>query len=151
MIESHTDPDNAWSDAAQQITPSILIQLMKELKIRNLSVNQEDYLKKLEELRTKIDLADNDILDILGDRMKISDDIYRVKSTQAKAWFMNTKNTIKSIKDKKSGKWMVNPKMFEKFINQGVRIYAFTAAKLTLTYTHECISNILNAAGVRVD
>ena len=83
--------------------------------------------------------------------MKISDDIYRVKSTQAKAWFMNTKNTIKSIKDKKSGKWVVNPKMFEKFIDQGVRIYAFTAAKLTLTYTHECISNILNAAGVRVD
>jgi hypothetical protein len=64
---------------------------------------------------------------------------------------MNTKNTIKSIKDKKSGKWAVNPKMFEKFIDQGVRIYAFTASKLTLTYTHECISNILNAAGVRVD
>ena len=83
--------------------------------------------------------------------MKISNDIYRVKSTQAKAWFMNTKNTIKSIKDKKSGKWAVNPKMFDKFIDQGVRIYAFTAAKLTLTYTHECISNILNAAGVRVD
>ena len=82
---------------------------------------------------------------------KISDDIYKVKSTQAKAWFMNTKNTIKSIKDKKSGKWAVNPKMFGKFIDQGVRIYAFTAAKLTLTYTHECISNILNAAGVRVD
>ena len=83
--------------------------------------------------------------------MKISDDIYRVKSTQSKAWFMNTKNTIKSITDKKSGKWAVNPKMFEKFIDQGVRIYAFTAAKLTLTYTHECISNILNAAGVRID
>lgn len=81
---------------------------------------------------------------------KISSDIYKVKSTQAKAWFMNTKNTIKSIKDKKSGKWVVNPKMFEKFIDQGVRIYAFTAAKLTMTYTHECISNILNAAGVKL-
>ena len=33
MIESHIDPDNAWSDAAQQITPKKLIQLMKELKI----------------------------------------------------------------------------------------------------------------------
>ena len=45
MIESHIDPDNAWSDAAQQITPKKLIQLTKELKIRKLSVNQEDYIK----------------------------------------------------------------------------------------------------------
>ena len=92
MIESHTDPDNAWSDSAQQITPSNLIQLMKELKIRNLSVNQEDYLKKLEKLRTKIDSADNDILDILGKRMKISDDIGKIKKKenvailQSKRW-----------------------------------------------------------------
>jgi hypothetical protein len=83
--------------------------------------------------------------------MKISDNIYRVDSTNAKAWFMNTKNVIKSIKDKKSSKWTVNPKMFEKFIEQSVRIYAFTAAKLTMTYTHECVSNILNAAGVKVN
>jgi len=41
--------------------------------------------------------------------------------------------------------------MFEKFVEQGVRIYAFTAAKLTMTYTHECVSNILNAAGVKVN
>ena len=92
MIESHWDPDNAWSDAAQQITPSNLIQLMKELKIRNLSVNQEDYLKKLEKLRTKIDSADNDILDILGKRMRISDDIGKIKKKenvailQSKRW-----------------------------------------------------------------
>jgi mannose-6-phosphate isomerase class I len=83
--------------------------------------------------------------------MKISDNIYRVDSTNAKAWVMNTKNVIKSIKDKKSSKWTVNPKMFEKFIEQSVRIYAFTAAKLTMTYTHECVSNILNAAGVKVN
>ena len=83
--------------------------------------------------------------------MKISEDIYRVDSTNAKAWFMNTKNVIKSIKDKKSSKWTINPKMFEKFIEQSVRIYAFTAAKLTMTYTHECVSNILNAAGVKVN
>ena len=34
---------------------------------------------------------------------KISDDIYKVKTTTSKAWCMNTKNVIKSIKDKKSG------------------------------------------------
>jgi hypothetical protein len=81
----------------------------------------------------------------------ISKDIYKVNSTNAKAWIMNTKNVIKSIKDKKSGNWKISPKMFERFQEQGVRLYAFTAAKLTMTYTHECISNILNAAGVKVN
>ena len=80
-----------------------------------------------------------------------SKDIYKVVSTEAKAWMMNTKNVIKSIKDKKTGNWKIWPKMFEKFQEQGVRLYAFTAAKLTMTYTHECISNILNAAGVKVN
>jgi len=79
---------------------------------------------------------------------KISDNIHVVTSTEAKCWVMNTKNLIKNIKDKK-GNWKIYPKMFEKFKEQGVKIYAFTSAKLTMTYTHECISNILNAAGVK--
>jgi len=82
---------------------------------------------------------------------KISKDIYNVNYTNARAWLMNTKNVIKSIKDKKTGNWKIHPKMFEKFKEQGVRIYAFTAAKLTMTYTHECLSNILNAAGVKIN
>ena len=81
--------------------------------------------------------------------MKISNDIYRVKSTEAKAWMMNTKNVMKTLK--KSGGVKVYAKMFEKFLEQDVRIYAFTASKLTMTYTHECVSNILNAAGVKVN
>ena len=80
----------------------------------------------------------------------VSENIYQVVSTDPKAWMMNTKNVIKNIKDKKTGNWKIYPKMFEKFKEQGVRVYAFTAAKLTMTYTHECISNIMNAAGVRV-
>jgi hypothetical protein len=82
---------------------------------------------------------------------KISPDIYNVTYTNAKAWMINTKNVIKSIKDKKTGNWKISPKMFEKFQEHGVRIYAFTAAKLTMTYTHECVSNILNAAGVKIN
>jgi hypothetical protein len=82
---------------------------------------------------------------------KISENIYQVTSTDAKAWMMNTKNVIKSIKDKKTGNWKISPKMFEKFREQNVRMYAYTAAKLTMTYTHECVSNILNAAGVKVN
>jgi hypothetical protein len=77
---------------------------------------------------------------------KISKDIYNVTFTNARAWMMNTKQVIK-----KAGTWKISPKMFEKFSEQNVRVYAFTAAKLTLTYTHECVSNILTAAGVKVN
>lgn len=80
-----------------------------------------------------------------------SKNIYKVISTDAKAWVMNTKNVIKDIRDKKNGSWKIYPKMFQKFKEQNVRMYAFTAAKLTMTYTHECVSNILNAAGVKVN
>ena len=83
--------------------------------------------------------------------MKISDTISRVSSTNARAWMMNTKNVIKAIKEKKTGSWSIHPIMFEKFKEKNVRIYAFTAAKLIMTYTHECVSNILNAAGVKVN
>ena len=81
---------------------------------------------------------------------QISENVHLVTTTEAKCWVINTKNLIKNIKDKK-GNWKISPKMFEKFKEQGVKIYAFTAAKLTLTYTHECISNILNAAGVKAN
>ena len=64
MIETHVDPDSAWSDAAQQITPSKLIQLMKELKIRRGNFQEEDYIKKLSKYRAKIDLIDNDLVDV---------------------------------------------------------------------------------------
>jgi hypothetical protein len=82
---------------------------------------------------------------------KISEDIYNVTKTEAKAWMMNSKQVIKSIKDKKTGNWKIHPKMFENFLRQNVRVYAFPASKLTMTYTHECVSNILNAAGVKVN
>lgn len=80
---------------------------------------------------------------------KISEDIYLVTNTNARAWVMMCKNIIKQGKCKKTGNFKLYPKMFEKLKEQGVRIYAYTASKLVLTYTHECISNILSAAGVK--
>ena len=80
---------------------------------------------------------------------KISGNIYSVVNTEARVWLMNCKNVIKSIKDKKTGNLSIHPKMLEKFKEKGVKIYAFTASKLVMTYTHECLSNILNAAGVK--
>lgn len=80
---------------------------------------------------------------------KIENDIYHVIRTNARAWIMNPKNVMKTLNKHKDSK--VSPKMFEKFTQQGVKLYAFTASKLTICYTHECISNILNAAGVKVN
>ena len=81
----------------------------------------------------------------------VSKDIRKVVSTTSRAWMMNTKNVLKNIKDKKTGNWKLTPDMLNVFLQQGVKIYAFTAAKLTMAYTHECVSNILNAAGVKVN
>ena len=82
MIETHNDPDNAWSDASQQITPKTLIKIMKDLVIRKESVEEKSFINELENLRVKIDDADSQILDILGDRMKVSAEIGKIKKRQ---------------------------------------------------------------------
>lgn len=82
MIETHNDPDNAWSDAAQQITPKTLINLMKDLVIRKESLEEKSFINELENLRIKIDNADSQILDIIGNRMKVSEEIGKIKKNQ---------------------------------------------------------------------
>ena len=83
---------------------------------------------------------------------RISDDIYAVNETSAKSWVMMNKNVMKHLKDKKNGAFKIHPRMknmFLKFKEAGIKIHAYTAAKLVMTYSHECISNILNTAGIK--
>ncbi|MDC0116696.1 bifunctional 3-deoxy-7-phosphoheptulonate synthase/chorismate mutase type II [Flavobacteriaceae bacterium] len=92
MIETHADPDNAWSDAAQQITPEVLVKMMEDLKIRTLTSNEADYKNKLNTLRTQIDVIDHGILETLGKRMKVAVSIGELKKQknvavlQTKRW-----------------------------------------------------------------
>ena len=79
MIETHNDPDNAWSDAAQQVTPAQLVQIMKDLKIRKETDEEAEYNSKLNTLRAQIDIIDNQLIDTLGKRMKVSDSIGELK------------------------------------------------------------------------
>lgn len=79
MIETHCDPDNAWSDAAQQVTPKTLIQIMKDLKIRKVTDQEAEYRSQLNKLRAQIDILDNQLIDTLGKRMKVSDGIGELK------------------------------------------------------------------------
>ena len=79
MIESHCDPDSAWSDAAQQVTPSTLIQMMKDLKIRKETDEESEYNSKLSNFRAQIDILDNQLIETLGKRMQVADGIGQLK------------------------------------------------------------------------
>jgi len=89
MIESHWDPDNAWSDAKQQVTPSRLIEIMRDLKVRNKTTEEEAYKNKLGSLRAQIDVADQTLLDALGKRMKIAKEIGLLKKDNNVAVLQN--------------------------------------------------------------
>jgi len=78
MIESHTDPDNALTDANQQITPEDLAELIKLLIVRQ-NKGTTEFETKLEMLRREIDKMDAEMLDILSKRMKIVDEIGQYK------------------------------------------------------------------------
>jgi len=79
MIESHIDPDNAWSDAKQQITPERLSELLGDLVWRSESSDQKEFLNALAKLREQINHIDDELLALIGQRMKIADKIGEYK------------------------------------------------------------------------
>ena len=89
MIETHCDPDNAWSDAAQQVTPSSLVDIMKDLKIREMTIDKEEYKNQLDGFRQKIDNSDQLLLEILGKRMDVAEKIGLLKKSNNVAVLQN--------------------------------------------------------------
>ena len=75
MIESHIDPENAWSDAAQQVTPDNLIVLLDQLLWRTSIGDSNIDFTELAALRAQIDQKDDELIQLLGERMKIADQI----------------------------------------------------------------------------
>ena len=71
IVESHCNPDSAWSDAKQQVTPDVLDFILDKLVIRNSAQTTET----LETLRKQIDIVDNQLLEQLAHRMRISREI----------------------------------------------------------------------------
>lgn len=75
IIECHCDPDKAWSDAKQQITPDILDYILGLLVIRDQSVTTEG----ISALRKQIDDLDNQLMELLSKRMRVCREIGHYK------------------------------------------------------------------------
>jgi chorismate mutase len=79
IIETHCDPDKAWSDAKQQITPSRLVEIMESLKVRKPQFEQQESISKLAALRNEINAKDEQLLETLSERMQIVENIGKAK------------------------------------------------------------------------
>ncbi len=79
MIEAHPNPDQAWSDASQQVTPERLGEILELLAIRRAATADPNFNASLEALRESIDRIDHDILDALSQRMRIVERIGEAK------------------------------------------------------------------------
>ena len=75
IVESHCDPDKAWSDAKQQVTPEVLDYILSLLIIRDEHVQTED----LQQLRKQIDALDNQLMELLAKRMQVCREIGNYK------------------------------------------------------------------------
>ena len=82
MIETHYDPENAWSDAAQQVTPDSLKQIMQDLKVKKETETAVSYREPLENLRAQINVVDDQLIDLLGKRMQVADKIGQLKKDE---------------------------------------------------------------------
>jgi len=75
IVESHCNPEKAWSDASQQVTPEVLDFILNTLVIRDITQTTES----LSALRRQIDDLDNSLLELLARRMRVSREIGQYK------------------------------------------------------------------------
>src|SRR5690606_29127564 len=74
MIETHPTPDDAWSDAAQQVTPAVLKQTILDKLIVRREVGDDPVIQhNIEDLRSQIDLIDQELFQMFADRMNLAE------------------------------------------------------------------------------
>lgn len=98
MIETHNNPDKAWSDAAQQVTPENLKEILANLIVRKKTDETYEFNSSLKKLRTRIDEYDSKLIEVLGKRMRIADEIGALKKENNVAILQNKR--WKEILDK---------------------------------------------------
>jgi len=89
IIETHTNPDQAWSDAAQQVTPKRLNDILNALVVRELTSENDDFQTHLRKYRRQIDTLDQKLVELLGKRMQIVQSIGQIKKEQNVAVLQN--------------------------------------------------------------
>lgn len=119
IIESHRRPDEAWSDAAQQLTPADLDKLLERIVWRHETVEKAEFLKQIDALRNQIDQYDAELFELLSRRMSVASQIGEVKRD----------NDVMIFQSKRWGT------IVERFINDAER----------LSLSREFISIVLNA------
>ena len=82
MVEVHPTPDQAWSDAAQQITPAQFGAMIKNLVIRPTTSSDPDYLAQIENYRGELDDLDEEIITLISRRMHLVREIGAVKKVK---------------------------------------------------------------------
>ena len=128
IIESHCDPDCAWSDKSQQVTPEVLNYILGTLVIRDESQSTEN----LSILRHEIDNIDNEMLEILAKRMQVSREIglykkeHRMPILQAKRYDSILNALVKTAMEMgMSGEFMrtVFSAIHEESVRQQVEVF----------------------------
>ena len=115
MVESHCNPDCAWSDAKQQLTPQNLQTLLESLVIRENTSENEAYKEGIDALRARIDVIDENLLKLLKDRMGVSQAIGQYKKEH-------------NVAILQAGRWeQVLSEMVERGVALGISADAITA------------------------
>lgn len=125
MIEAHRNPDKAWSDAKQQVTPARLAEILHTLKVRQPTVATDEF-QHLHDLRARVDRIDDYIIELLSERMGISEEIGTFKKNhhlavhQAERWAFIVKRALE--KGKTGGlteEFLL--KLFQQIHNESIR------------------------------
>lgn len=82
IIESHPDPDKAWSDASQQVTPHALAAILAALSIKQATTADESFTNELVKLRSQIDRLDEELIHTLKLRKNVVEKIAQAKVEQ---------------------------------------------------------------------
>ncbi|GAA5039522.1 cytochrome c4 [Marivirga lumbricoides] len=120
IIESHRSPDEAWSDAAQQLTPANLKLMLDKLQIRDLTIASAKLQNKLDQIRDEIDETDKELLEVLARRFELVKKVGNYKKEKNVAIFQLERwNAILKNRPEWGEKLQLNPD-FVKTLYQSV-------------------------------
>lgn len=122
IVESHCNPDAAWSDARQQVTPDVLDYILSTLVVRDEHVTTEG----INQLRKQIDELDNDLMDLLAKRMRVCREIGQYKKEHNMTVFQATRySEILEKRGSQSSQLLMDPefiaRVFESVHEESVR------------------------------